>query len=76
MRCVKQIVKRVIRWLGWGSLAFSILFFIGFRWGLTPLPKPSREVRIVPLRPPLTVETIKTNNAAYYYLQAAKQMKD
>jgi hypothetical protein len=72
---MRPIVKRVIKWLGWGSLTFPLLFFIGFRWGLTPLPKPPQGVRITPLRPPLTVENIKADNAAYYYLQAAKEME-
>jgi hypothetical protein len=76
MQGVKPIVKRVLKWLGLGFIAFGILFIIGFRWGLTPLPKPPRGVRIAPLRPPLAVENIKADNAAYYYLQAAKQMKD
>jgi len=74
MQRVKPIVKRVIKWLGWGVFTFSLLFFIGFRWGLTPLPKAPRGVRIAPLNPPLTVENIKADNAAYYYLQAVKQM--
>ncbi len=76
MRCVRPIVKRVAKWLGWGILAFALALFIGFRWGLTPLPKPPQGVRIAPLRPPLTVENIKADSAAYYYLQAAKQVKD
>jgi hypothetical protein len=74
MQGVKPIVKRVAKWLGWGFLAFGLLFFIGFRWGLTPLPKPPRGIRIAPLRPPLKVEEIKADNAAYYYMQAAKQV--
>jgi hypothetical protein len=75
MQRVKPIVKRVVKWLGWGVFTFSLLFFIGFRWGLTPLPKPPQGVCITPLRPPLTVENIKADNAAYYYLQAAKEME-
>jgi len=76
MQGVKPIVKRVAKWLIWGFVAFLLLLFIGVRWGLTPLPKPPRGVRIAPLRPPLKTEEIKTDNAAFYYLQAAKQMKN
>jgi|GEM_PF-1475418 len=75
MQGMKPIVKRVARWLGFGFLAFLLLLFIGFRWGLTPLPKPPRGIRIAPLRPPLKLEDIKPDNAAYYYLQAAERMK-
>jgi hypothetical protein len=76
MQGVKPIVKRVIKWLGWTLTALVLLLFIGFRWGLTPLPKPPRGVRIAPLTPPLKAEEIKPDNAAFYYLQAAKKMKD
>jgi hypothetical protein len=76
MQRMKPIVKRVLKWLGLTLMALALLLFIGFRWGLTPLPKPPRGVRITPLRPPLEVEEIKADNAAFYYLQAVKQMKD
>ena len=76
MRYVRPIVKRVAKWLGYGIFALAVLLFIGVRWGLTPLPKPPRGVCIEPLRPPLKLEDIKADNAAYYYLQAAKQIKD
>jgi hypothetical protein len=74
MRAMKPIVKRMARWFGWLTMVCSVVVFVGMYWGLTPMPKPPRGVRITPHRPPLTLSDVKTNNAAYYYLKANAQM--
>ncbi len=74
MPLVKRNVKR-------GAVAFFILIFallalwcIGFNRGLTPLPKPPDGVRLQPLRPPLMLNDVKSDNAAFYYLKTSGRL--
>lgn len=70
MGCVKRIVKRVAFTLGALVLTLILLWYIGVRWGFTPLPKPPRGVRIEPLSPPLARKDLKPDNGAFYYAKA------
>jgi len=67
---VKRIVKRLA--IGFSALIFLLcaLAFVGFRWGLTPLPKPPEGVRIRPLLAPIPRESLRPDNGAFYYMQA------
>jgi hypothetical protein len=71
MRLVKRIVKRVALLIGGLALVYSVVWFIGVRWGFTPLPKPPQGVRIEPLLPPIARQDLKPDNAAFYYIKAA-----
>src|ERR1017187_7825884 len=70
MRGVKRIVKRVALLIGGLALLYAAVWFIGLRWGFTPLPKLPRGVRIEPLFPPLARKDLKPDNAAFLYLKA------
>ena len=72
MTTMKRIVNRAAKWLSFGVMVVGLLFFIGFRWGLTPIPKPPAGVRIPPLLAPLTPAEITPDNGAFYYLKAAE----
>jgi len=67
---VKRIVKRAMLVLGVLLILLAVVGLIGFRWGLTPLPKPPQGVRIEPLSPPLTSERLTPDNGAFHYMKA------
>jgi len=75
MRPVKTVVNRVFLALGLITLLVMVLLFIGFRWGLTPLPKPPVGVRIEPLTPPITSADLQTDNGAFFYMKAVALMR-
>ncbi len=76
MRPVKSIVKRVMLVLGVLLILLAVVGFIGFRWGLTPLPKPPQGVRIEPLSPPRTAERLTPDNGAFHYMKAVAFIQD
>jgi hypothetical protein len=63
-------VKRIVKWLNIAIWMAVVVAFIGFTFGLTPLPRPPKGVRIEPLRRPLAMADVTTDNAAHYYLAA------
>jgi hypothetical protein len=69
---VKPIVKRVARWIGGAAIAFLILLFIGFVWGLPPYPRTPKGVRLEPAKRPLSVQELMHENAAYHYFKAVE----
>jgi hypothetical protein len=75
MRPVKTIVNRVLLALGLLTLFVMTFFFIGFRWGWTPLPKPPAGVRIEPLAPSITPDEVQPDNGAFDYMKAVALMK-
>jgi len=76
MRRVRRIVKRVMLVLGVFLILLAVIGFIGFRWGLTPLPRPPQGVRIEPLSPPLTAESLTPDNGAFHYMKAVAFIQD
>jgi len=70
MLAVKRVVKCIALSFGAVVLLAVVLGFIGFRWGLTPLPKPPPGVRIKPLLPPIARENLTPENGAFQYMRA------
>jgi len=76
MQGMKPNVKQIAAWICSLLCLLSLLLVIGRHWGLTPLPEPPRGVRLKPLYPPLRMKDVKPDNAACYYLEAARLMKN
>jgi hypothetical protein len=74
MLTVSPVVKRVFRMLNRILIVFALVLIIGFLWGVTPLPRPPKGVRISPLNPPLPLDELRPDNAAYYYFKACDRM--
>lgn len=72
---MKRALRLTVELLRWLPVLFTALLFVGFRWGLTPLPKPPPGVRLDPLSLPLKPDELTTNNAAFNYLKAAQLIR-